>query len=320
MQSFRIFLSRSDITSTIKYFSRLAWRCVLPENKCGSTRIIPTSKLTRLMAIKNGSLEVLPIVIGPKIRAASAYTSQLRGLGGSTAVLGKRLTDFGDLVGNGHAGERYWSIPTHAAKELVDGAPQVVHPFVRKSPPLRFRDFRKFLKRSVGMISMNYLRPARVTVWMLVAVLDAIAILFSREGMNGLAWTNEVQPQAWLSQMPRHCLCRSRVWPRSSWWQVMEYAEQPEALIAEASRILETGGAFCGSVSFLEPVHGRTYFNLSPLILERLLRKHGFMDVEIKPGLNGFALMLWTWLCRCGIPFADRVALPLTFAGWRRWH
>jgi hypothetical protein len=98
-------------------------------------------------------------------------------------------------------------------------------------------------------------------------------------------------------------------------WQVMEYAEQPEALIAEAARVLETGGAFSGSVSFLEPVHGRTYFNLSPLILERLLRKHGFMDVDIKAGLNGFALMLWTWLRRCGIPSADRLALPATFVG-----
>jgi hypothetical protein len=25
--------------------------------------------------------------------------------------------------------------------------------------------------------------------------------------------------------------------------------------------------------------------------------------------------MLWTWLRRCGIPFADRLALPITFAG-----
>lgn len=39
------------------------------------------------------------------------------------------------------------------------------------------------------------------------------------------------------------------------------------------------------------------------------------MDVEIKAGLNGFALMLWTWLRRCGIPFADRLALPATFVG-----
>jgi SAM-dependent methyltransferase len=98
-------------------------------------------------------------------------------------------------------------------------------------------------------------------------------------------------------------------------WQVLEYVEQPELVVAEAARVLEPGGVFCGSVSFLEPIHGQTYFNLSPLILERLLRRHGFVDVEIKPGLNGFVLMLWTWLRRCGIPYADRLAAPLALMG-----
>ncbi len=96
-------------------------------------------------------------------------------------------------------------------------------------------------------------------------------------------------------------------------WQVFEYLERPENAIAEAARVLETGGTFCGSVSFLEPVHGRTYFNMSPLILEKLLAQHGFADIEIKPGLNGFALMLWTWLRRSAIPFADRLAIPIAF-------
>jgi hypothetical protein len=82
----------------------------------------------------------------------------------------------------------------------------------------------------------------------------------------------------------------------------------------------------------MEPVRGHTYFNLSPLILKRLLVQHGFGDIEIKPGLNGFALMLWTWLLRTKIPFADKVAIPLTFLfltplavsmflmSWLRWR
>jgi len=89
---------------------------------------------------------------------------------------------------------------------------------------------------------------------------------------------------------------------------------------------------FCGSVSFLEPVHGHTYFNLSPLILERLLARHGFGDIEIKPGLNGMALVWWTWLSRSGIPFAANFAIPLAFvalvplaaimffSSWFRWR
>jgi SAM-dependent methyltransferase len=115
-------------------------------------------------------------------------------------------------------------------------------------------------------------------------------------------------------------------------WQVFEYAEQPEKVVAEAARVLEPGGVFCGSVSFLEPVHGQTYFNLSPLILQRLLSKQGFTDVEIKPGINGLALLLWTWLSRSSIPFASDVALPLAlvavaplaavmfFLSWCSWR
>jgi SAM-dependent methyltransferase len=94
-------------------------------------------------------------------------------------------------------------------------------------------------------------------------------------------------------------------------WQVLEYLERPEQAITEAARVLEPGGVFCGSVSFLEPVHGHTYFNMSPLILEKLLTRHGFADIEIKPGLNGFALMLWTWLSRSGVPRAENLAIPL---------
>jgi len=97
-------------------------------------------------------------------------------------------------------------------------------------------------------------------------------------------------------------------------WQVFEYFDRPETVMAEASRVLEAGGVFCGSVSFLEPVHGRTFFNMSPLILKELLARHGFADIEIKPGLNGFALMMWTWLQRSGIPLADRLAIPAAFA------
>jgi len=115
-------------------------------------------------------------------------------------------------------------------------------------------------------------------------------------------------------------------------WQILEYVDRPELVFAEASRVLEPGGVFCGSVSFLEPVHGRTYFNLSPHILERLLRRNGFADVEIKPGLNGFALTLWTWLGSTGIPSAESLAIALSlvllgplagiifFVSWLRWR
>jgi len=81
-------------------------------------------------------------------------------------------------------------------------------------------------------------------------------------------------------------------------WQVMEYLPKIESAVREAWRVLETGGVFCGSVSFLEPVHGRTYGGVSPLGMRSLLEHAGFKDIQVLPGLCGFSLMAWTWLRR----------------------
>jgi ubiquinone/menaquinone biosynthesis C-methylase UbiE len=93
-------------------------------------------------------------------------------------------------------------------------------------------------------------------------------------------------------------------------WQVIEYLPKIESAVKEAWRVLETGGVFCGSVSFLEPVHGRSYGGLSPLGLRSLLEKVGFKDIQVLPGLCGFSLMAWTWLRRLLGPWAGRLALP----------
>src|SRR5262245_33731373 len=94
----------------------------------------------------------------------------------------------------------------------------------------------------------------------------------------------------------------------------MEYVECPDEVVAEAFRVLEPGGVFCGSVSFLEPVHGRTYYGMSPLQIEGLLRRQGFTDVTVRPGLCGFSLSLWTWLRRLVGPWAGGLARPRTAA------
>jgi SAM-dependent methyltransferase len=258
---------------------------------------------------------VVPIVIGPKIRAACAYTSQVRGLGGSPAALESRLRAFGASVGNGQPGERYWQIPTSAAKGLVEREEAGGHPLVRREPKIRFRDFAKFLK-TFRRHDLDEILP--------VGEGSCVDVGCGDGRHRNLVQTRGYQ---WLGLDERRSeacsvITDGKALPLSNQsvaavvaWQVMEYADQPEVLIAEAARVLEPGGLFCGSASFLEPVHGRTLFNLSPLILERLLRKNGFADVEIKPGLNRFVLMLWTWLGRCGIPFVDRLAMPLMLLG-----
>ena len=258
---------------------------------------------------------VVPIVVGPKIRAACAYTSQVRGLGGSPVALEKRLSSFSKSVGKGHAGERYWELPTSDAKKLGELETHAGHPFVRRSPEIKFRDFRKFLK-TFRWHDLDEILPAGEGYCLDVGCgTGRHRNLIQTRGYKWLGLDRRnLEPGVVLSDANALPVSEQSV-AAVVIWQVMEYVEQPEVLIAEAARVLEPGGAFCGSVSFLEPVHGRTYFNLSPLILERLLRKNGFADVEISAGLNGFVLMLWTWLRRCGIPFADRLAVPATLVG-----
>ncbi len=258
--------------------------------------------------------EVMPVVIEPKIRAACSYASQLRGMGGSPSVLEKRLRNFGVAVGNGNPGERYWEPARPGAQEIVESNAVGDCPLVRKEPRIGLRDFVKFLKTfrwhdldEVLPVGDGYcldigcgpgrhraLVQERGYHWMgfdrrdfaaITARSDAVALPLKAKSIAGVMA-----------------------------WQMLEYIEQPELVIAEAARVLEPGGVFCGSVSFLEPVHGRTCFNLSPLILKRMLTRNGFADVEIKPGLNGLALVLWTWLRSIPIPFADRLAIPLALA------
>jgi glycosyltransferase involved in cell wall biosynthesis/LmbE family N-acetylglucosaminyl deacetylase/SAM-dependent methyltransferase len=254
----------------------------------------------------------VPINVEPKLRAANAYASQLRGLGGSTSVLKDRLVSFDVASGNGHAAERYWELTMAVAQETASVS--VNHPLVRKETAVRLRDFGKFLK-TFRWHHLDEMLPRGEG-----RCLDA-GCGAGRHGalieQRGYRWFG-LDKRSGVAES----LCGSAdALPLSDnsvsamvAWQVIEYLEQPELLISEAARVLEPGGVFCGSVSFLEPIHGQTYFNLSPLILERLLRRNGFADVEIKPGLNGLVLLLWTWLRRSGIPHADRLAVPLALA------
>lgn len=256
--------------------------------------------------------EVVPITLEPKIRAACAYASQLRGLGGSRSVLAERLHDFGAAVGNGCAGERYWELPAKSAQELVEQPANATGPLVQRNVRPRFRDFGKFLK------TFKWHDLGEVLPFGEGSCLDVgcgsgrhRALIESRGySWHGLDRRNKVAAtihgDAGNLPLPDDGVAAVVA------WQIMEYMEQPELVFAEAARVLEPGGVFCGSVSFLEPVHGRTYFNLSPHILEKLLRRNGFADVEIKPGLNGFALTLWTWLGSTGIPFAANFAISLS--------
>ena len=259
--------------------------------------------------------ETVPIDIAAKLRAACAYTSQLRGLGGTPTVLEERLRAFATSVNGGSVSERYWQISAGRIGALGDDSlaqrlPKS-QPLVRKEPEMRLRDFGKFLK-TFRWHDLDEVLPSGTGNCLDVGCGSGRHRQLAEA--RGYRWVgldrHDKQGAIVSADAAALPLVNSSIAALIA-WQVFEYAEQPEQIVAEAARVLEPGGVFCGSVSFLEPVHGQTYFNLSPLILRRLLSKQGFTDVEIKPGINGLALVLWTWLSRSSIPLASRVALPL---------
>ena len=79
-------------------------------------------------------------------------------------------------------------------------------------------------------------------------------------------------------------------------WQVMEYLRDPWKAVEEISRVLTPGGILIGSASFLEPMHGRVYFNFSQYGLEEILKNSGFGEILLWPGIGCFPLISWTWV------------------------
>jgi glycosyltransferase involved in cell wall biosynthesis/LmbE family N-acetylglucosaminyl deacetylase/SAM-dependent methyltransferase len=257
---------------------------------------------------------IVPVEFAPKLRAASAYTTQIRGLGGSVRNLERRLRAFGYSLGRRSISERYWQVVGSDSTTVNGKKTETDAPFVLKTAAPGWSDFKKFL----GTFRWHDLKE--ILPFGNGACLDLGCGAGRHRDLiedRGYQWlgldrgdSNVLSLRSDAASIP----LQSRSVAAVVAWQVFEYLERPEQAISEAARVLEAGGGFCGSVSFLEPVHGHTYFNMSPLILEKLLTQHGFGDIEIKPGLNGFALMLWTWLRRSSIPLADRLATPFALA------
>ncbi len=79
-------------------------------------------------------------------------------------------------------------------------------------------------------------------------------------------------------------------------WQVMEYLDDPWQAVGEICRVLKPGGIVIGSASFLEPMHGKVYFNFSHHGLEKILTSKHFKDILFLPGIGCFPLISWTWV------------------------
>lgn len=73
--------------------------------------------------------------------------------------------------------------------------------------------------------------------------------------------------------------------------QVLEHAERPRELVADAARVLRPGGLIGGSTSQLEPYHSRSTANPTPYGLVRLLAAAGLQALELRPGVDGATLI-----------------------------
>jgi SAM-dependent methyltransferase len=263
--------------------------------------------------------ESVDISVKEKLRAVMAYRSQVAGLGGNSRVLRTRLRRYAKRVGAGRPQERYWFVTSSVARKMVESESdrRVASPGPRTEPPrlrdfwrvidmLRWHDLGEVLPKGKGVCLEIGCGTGRHRQVIEERGYDWVGL--DREATGA---PSDPRVKGDVQKLPFASGNASAVIA----WQVMEYVESPEEVIREAFRTLEPGGVFCGSVSFLEPVHGRTLYGISPLLLEQLLRKQGFVDINIRPGLCGFALMLWTWLRRLIAPSAGALAIPLT-AAW----
>ena len=73
--------------------------------------------------------------------------------------------------------------------------------------------------------------------------------------------------------------------------QVLEHVRHPDALIADAFRVLKPNGIFLGSVSYLEPYHSYSIFNFTPYGIVRVFGDAGFELKEIRPGTDASVLI-----------------------------
>ena len=105
--------------------------------------------------------------------------------------------------------------------------------------------------------------------------------------------------------------------------QVLEHVRHPDALIADAGRVLKPGGLFLGSVSYLEPYHSLSMFNFTPYGIARVFSDAGLELAEIRPSADASGVILrqllnrseilsplWRWNCLYGL-----VALTGKFLG-----
>jgi SAM-dependent methyltransferase len=74
--------------------------------------------------------------------------------------------------------------------------------------------------------------------------------------------------------------------------QVLEHVRRPDELLAEVARVLRPGGAFIGSVSYLEPFHSLSIYNWTPYGLITVAGGAGLRVETLRPGSDAVTMLL----------------------------
>ncbi|MFD3453222.1 class I SAM-dependent methyltransferase [Streptomyces sp. NPDC058691] len=77
--------------------------------------------------------------------------------------------------------------------------------------------------------------------------------------------------------------------------QVFEHVSHPRELLGEISRVLRPGAVFIGSTSQFEPYHSFSLWNYTPYGFRVLVEEAGLALEEIRPSLDGVALIMRTY-------------------------
>lgn len=76
--------------------------------------------------------------------------------------------------------------------------------------------------------------------------------------------------------------------------QVFEHVRHPEKLAADIRRTLKPGGLFLAGLSFLEPYHSYSIFNLTPYGVLTIFRDANLRVLWIRPSIDGVTLIVRT--------------------------
>ncbi len=250
---------------------------------------------------------IYPIDLRVKINTSLCYTSQIYRIGNSPKSFVRRLLKYTYSINGSYPAERIWGL----LGEYTGIEEKINIPLIPKQQIWRIRDFSKFVKTLYWRDLKNVLPVGRGIC------LDIGC------GKGRHRWVIEKAGYQWIgldiSNLKASIIGDAQHLPIISekvacvvLWQVLEYTDNPEQVFAESFRVLESGGVICGSISFLEPLHGQSLYSISPLLLEKLLSKYGFADVQILPGILSFVLIFWTWLKRWGGKDLARLAFLLT--------